>query len=168
MPSKERDLIPHYNENLEYYSPVNPKNIEEISKALRIKYKNNTFLDLGCGTAWFGTHVQKNCGYYYGIDYAQKRVNLAREKWPSLAILCADYITLWDVLEHLENPLAVLQRYRPYGVILATVPINHEYKAHIQVFKDVEEELQPSEVTYLSFEHRPYALCRWMPPRSTL
>jgi len=160
--SEER-LLSHYNSNVKYYSPVNQGILKQIFilKKLGLK-KTSEVLDLGCGTGLAANYIQKKyrCNVT-GIDCSEKRIVAAAKNSKcrfivddvNLAICYLDkktydLITAFETLEHLENPVAVLEQckriLKPDGVLIGSVPLKHEYVAHLQYFnslKDVEKKL---------------------------
>ena len=179
---QEARLQPHY-DNLQYDAPMNGRWIEEVMSNFICDLSR--VLDLGCGIGTFCKWAARQNGnvFVHGIDYSQPRIEYAKEhnNEATVGYLCKDVnavvaamrspmysvVTLWDVLEHLERPNLVL-RYaanalRPGGQILATIPVNMPYEAHLQVYRNVEElntALRPTRVvqTHLG---RDYFLCEW-------
>lgn len=170
---KEKSLIEHYDNNLEYLSHLdnNDESIEENVgfynqiKSKKIKY----ILDLGCGTGKIIDIHGRNWNpeyTYNGVDYSRNRINEAkkiyRDKrkkhninfyWQSVYEFLEaemskirreeeryDCICIFDTLEHLGEPLYVINASRSIlkenGIIIGTVPINSYYRAHLQVYKN--------------------------------
>jgi 2-polyprenyl-3-methyl-5-hydroxy-6-metoxy-1,4-benzoquinol methylase len=98
-----------------------------------------TILDAGCSTGDFIVHC-KDRYRVYGIDYSAFAIKTAKERNPELvdrleagrledstwATRQFDAICLWDVIEHIWDPVPVisdlLQRVQPGGVILMSTP----------------------------------------------
>jgi SAM-dependent methyltransferase len=96
-----------------------------------------TVLDFGCGEGDFLGHLQRS-GRRVGIDYAEKAIETARERYPEvdfrvgrdgdLASLAsfADVVTCFGVLEHSELPQRTLgdlvASTKPDGVLLVSCP----------------------------------------------
>ena len=102
--------------------------------------KKPTLLDVGCGIGGFlrFAHESFNC---YGFDASPRQAHYANKYFPH--VRCAtslaeykkqcdfpfpafDFITLWDVLEHIRNPKAFLDdlagALSPRGLIFIAVP----------------------------------------------
>lgn len=78
-------------------------------------------LDIGCGTGVFLDEARENGWEVTGIDIADDAVQYARDKFKlevfqgeldsiNLPAAHFDVITMWDLIEHLENPLAILKK----------------------------------------------------------
>lgn len=178
MNPTEASLVYHYNKFVDYYSPINA-NMEEISNRLGIVYQGNSFLDLGCGTGFFCAFAKARGASVIGVDYAEERVKEGTRTY-HLGLVYADihewldraqqepnpdYVTLWDVIEHLENPLSLIAKCRRWQ-ICASIPINHPYVAHLQVWKtyaDLAADLCPDSLNECVLDGRHYALCKWEP-----
>lgn len=93
-------------------------------------------LDIGCGTGGMLTALQ-SLGTVWGIDSSKKAVDYASSKVPKATITQGsvpqdmpqqqfDIITLLDVLEHIEDDTAALQKIKqslkPRGIAVITVP----------------------------------------------
>ncbi|NWF86725.1 class I SAM-dependent methyltransferase [Candidatus Bathyarchaeota archaeon] len=108
--------------------------------ALKLRLKGYV-LDIGCGSGFF-LRLAKSHGYQVtGIDVSKTNIKLAKEKFGlndvydiSAEELLSkkswqrhfDIICLFDVLEHLENPVEVLhglkKLLKPNGYVVCTVP----------------------------------------------
>lgn len=153
MYPKERELLSHYNETLTYFSPVSYKTISNILTAVKMDLQNKKIHDLGCGTGWFVDWARSVYNAkVIGVDYADKRVVKAQRLYPLSTFVCDDiyqYVedlpenktsetvfTLWDVLEHLEDPLRLITACRYRGRVIATIPKSMPYHAHLCVYND--------------------------------
>ncbi|MEV5879349.1 class I SAM-dependent methyltransferase [Streptomyces sp. NPDC052101] len=95
-----------------------------------------TVLDVGCGIGNFVSFAQARCGRAYGVDVDPDAVNTARSRGLRVALSGdldallpdaeADAVTLWDVIEHLHDPLPVMSRIlgklRPGGTLILETP----------------------------------------------
>jgi SAM-dependent methyltransferase len=98
-------------------------------------------LDIGCGTGGFLEHANNGIFDLYGFDASKAQSEYARRRFPNVrhAKSCFEYldkhgdknllfdvVTLWDVLEHIRNPLDYLremhQVIRPGGLIYISTP----------------------------------------------
>lgn len=183
MYKREQELILHYNSHVKYYSPVREDTIDAIIKKLEMHLSSPPLyvLDLGCGTGWFAHYMHLMDHMVIGVDFAIERIRRAASEHPGPEYVCTDIheflsrpkpfsfdiITLWDVLEHLVDPALLLEaankNLAPGGKIYASIPKDHEYIAHLQVYKNrqqVHEQLNPSKsVTWR--DARVYYLCTW-------
>ncbi len=104
----------------------------------KVKPEGGRLLDVGCGTGNFLAQMQKRGAWeVYGLDTSQKAVEYAKRRL-QLPVFCGvlenanhssasfDAVTLWNVLEHLHNPLQTLSEVRrilrPDGVLALSVP----------------------------------------------
>lgn len=133
---------------------------------------NFTLFDVGCnaGTNISWIHNQYPQAEYYGVDILPDAVSYARQRCPYATILCDnienmisitgdeyfDYILLLDVLQHLSDPLKVLQEMKrllkPNGIIIATIP----NLMHASVLKPLLEQglFTYSETGLLDYDHK--------------
>ena len=102
--------------------------------------KEKSFLDLGCGTGEFISALEKKGLQVWGVDFSQAFVDIARENFNLKNIfVCSfieffqkselpkfDYISFFEVTEHLDNPKDFIQNVRkilkPGGMIILSVP----------------------------------------------
>lgn len=181
----EAALMPHYDDNLQYYSPLQDRDeTRKIFDAVGIRPERaGSVLDVGCGDGRLAAHFLPRT-QFVGVDASEPRVQMAVGKFPNHQWFCGDvYAVLEDldqirqddndneplfdlgvaveVLEHLENPEHVVELMRRLCVtVLGTVPINMPYEAHLQVYEDVDavhERLSPERVATIG-EH---FVCRW-------
>lgn len=104
-----------------------------------INEKNLKILDIGCGTGILGSYFRtnQNCEVY-GVEINESAFQIARNNLDkvikaNIEVIDLpvdynnfDYIILGDVLEHLINPIATINKIfkvlKPGGKILITVP----------------------------------------------
>jgi len=95
-------------------------------------------LDIGCATGIFARAAQKSGWAATGLDTSEWMVSVARQRCPEATFEVGtlenaafapgsfEVITLWDVLEHLSEPLATLRRVRewlvPNGWLFLSLP----------------------------------------------
>lgn len=92
-------------------------------------------LDVGCGNGAF-LEVAKQLGYEaHGIDISTSGVEICRRRGLSAEVCRVedhhpepyDVVTLWDVIEHLPDPMAMLREsqrlLRPGGVVFFKTPM---------------------------------------------
>jgi len=123
--NKPRDLHGYHKKFLKY-------NKERISGA--------KILDLGCGTAEFMAELKKRGAEVWGTDLDQKAIDIAKQSFTLSNIYNLpieeflekkdlpkfDYITIFEVIEHIDNPLQILQMttkfLKPEGKIILSIP----------------------------------------------
>lgn len=90
-------------------------------------------IDLGCGTAPYKRDIQKQPDFYLGVDWPDSlHSNADVDVWADLnrclpfRDVCADTVTLFQVLEHIAEPQQLLveinQILKPGGHLIITVP----------------------------------------------
>ena len=95
-------------------------------------------LDVGCGTGSFLAQMQERGSWeVYGLDLSRKAVEYAKRRLQlpvfhgvledaDYSSASFDVVTLWNVLEHLHDPLQTLREVRrilrPHGVLAFSVP----------------------------------------------
>ncbi len=158
---KESALIGHYDTHLDYESSADRFVLELLLRTFSVSIPPETHvLDLGCGDGRLGLALADLGAQVEGVDYSLPRIQRARERATAEELGCTfhhkdlhsfldeatssyDVILAFEVLEHLEEPEVVLARARallaPGGVLLGSVPLNHPYEAHLQVFADLDE-----------------------------
>lgn len=109
-------------------------------KALAALRRHGTLLDIGCGTGRFLSEMQRHGGWSlfglepnrFAADYVRQTLNIpvVNGVFPSdsaeIANQTFDIITMWNVLEHLEQPRlavrAVAKQLAPRGWFVFSVP----------------------------------------------
>ena len=163
MPRPSKDKIGAYYKSEEYYSHQEntkgfiPKLYEKVKSInLRSKYKMatqgmnvGTLLDIGCGVGDFLRTAEQKGWQCTGVepsedakDIARKRIKadiLNSEDLERLSDASFDLITMWHVLEHVDDlrwQVEQLQRLvKPEGRIVIAVP---NYKSHdAQYYKEL-------------------------------
>lgn len=180
---REKELIKHYNNHPKYWTfSMKGGFILSIVNRMNInigEYKN--ILDVGCGRGLLAKIFTKKGLIYEGVDFSDVRIKMAKKlnlkntnfylddiySFLESAIKSKkkyDLITMFEVLEHLEEPELVLDMCKKIlsdkGVILGSVPHNMPNKAHLQVYKDendVKSRLNPVKI----FREGKQYFCRW-------
>lgn len=102
---------------------------------------NSLILDVGCGNGALGNELKKKNNYVVGIEKESSALELAKERLNEVCNLDIidvekifkvlsnkqfDVIIFADILEHLYEPLVVLQKYqsllKPQGKIIISIP----------------------------------------------
>ena len=163
MPRPNKDKIGDYYKSDEYYSHQEnkkgfvPKIYEAVKKSnLKHKYKLATngikkgkLLDIGCGVGDFLHTAEEQKWECIGVEpsedaktIARKRIKaniIASEDMQQLSDASFDLITMWHVLEHVDDlkwQVKQLQRLiKPHGRIVIAVPNYNSYDA--QFYKEL-------------------------------
>lgn len=122
-----------------YYNAVNPNLLKHIKKEWK------EVLDIGCSSGALGAAIKENGTRVSGIEAFPEAAEQAKEKLDHVVLGDIetmempyeeeqfDCVIFGDVLEHLFDPWAVIEKVKPYikhnGVILASIP----NVAHISV-----------------------------------
>jgi SAM-dependent methyltransferase len=119
--------------------------LERLERALGRK---GSLLDIGCGTGLFLAVAAEAGWHASGVDFGRENIEHARAR--GLDVACADAydldprgqfdaVSLWDVVEHVEDPLKLLRHVRGLvsekGRVLAALP--RESNAYTWVGKAV-------------------------------
>lgn len=109
-------------------------------------------LDIGCGPGQFAEHLIRRCPSveYTGVDFSKVAISAAKERCPSVAFIEADIfqtdilekgeydlVVALELLEHLENDLALLNKIPVGKKVMFSVP-NSDAFAHIRFFPSEE------------------------------
>jgi 2-polyprenyl-3-methyl-5-hydroxy-6-metoxy-1,4-benzoquinol methylase len=159
----------HYDANPDrYYSSLNRIPLWELLTVLDVPAPT-PWLDLGCGDGRLA-----DFGPTTGVDYSQARIDVATERYPTSHFHCADVydwvqhttdtfetVFLLEVLEHLEEPVHLLTLIRHHinpHIIVATVPNQMVYEAHLQVYNEhTVHQLNPTHMVL----HKDHWLLAW-------
>ena len=146
-PSTEDEMVEHYNENTLYQGSENysgiKKQIHEFGLNKRVKVsirkkQNGLLLDIGCGSGSFIKYVAQHTQFkVMGTEVNKKQVDRL-QKTDAFPILLGDIsqlslpsdhfdvITLWDVIEHVPDPISMLTEInkiiKPDGLVVIRVP----------------------------------------------
>jgi SAM-dependent methyltransferase len=109
-------------------------------------------LDIGCGAGQLAALLRdQGIDDYVGVDFSETAIAMARRQLPHGHFVVVDarttelYDTLnyevlicTEVLEHIEDDMAVVARIKPGVRCICTVP-NFPYKSHVRHFSDAAE-----------------------------
>ncbi len=117
------------------------KYLRRLLRKLNFHFDTLKILDIGCGTGEFVFRCLENGLDAYGVDISTKAINIAITRYkiadrvfryyrfddiPSFVDNSYTVITLWEVLEHLEDPVnylhQVLQLLKEGGILLFSTP----------------------------------------------
>lgn len=105
-------------------------------------------LDIGCGPGQFAEHLIQRCPSieYTGLDFSKVAINAAKRRCPSATFIEADafhpdllgkgeydLVLMLELLEHVENDLALLNRIPVGKTVMFSVP-NFDSFAHVRFF----------------------------------
>ena len=125
------------------------KSIDKIIKKIKVfEIKNKTFLDIGSASGVF-LKVIKNKGFEEsGFEPSNWMVNFGREKYNvnikqgfinDAKAIKYDYISFWDVLEHVTDLQATLEKIDKFSkkntYLIVNVPDIDSYAAKLMKFK---------------------------------
>jgi SAM-dependent methyltransferase len=110
--------------------------LSALREAERLAGPIRSVLDVGCGIGNFVAFAQSRAMAAYGIDVDAEAVAVARSRGLPVCLSedldtiapnqTLDAITLWDVIEHLYDPVpvlcSVLTKLRPGGAVLLETP----------------------------------------------
>lgn len=135
---KQSFYYPSWQQAMSYLLPLN---------------RDTSILEIGCGPGQFANMLFDN-GFtnYIGFDYAAEGVALAKQNNPERAnqfvvgdafqteLMEKEYglVICFEVLEHVQNDLTLLQRIRPGTRVLLSVP-NFNDPYHVRYFKNKDE-----------------------------
>jgi len=103
-------------------------------------------LDIGCGTGGFLAMLRRNNRWYgVGVDINEQAASVARRQ--GLCVFCGDLnqmflpagffdvATMWEVLEHVRDPLNILKTIhhllKPKGILLLSTPNANSWQARL-------------------------------------
>lgn len=130
------------------------KNAEKVQKAGLLiggRPHERTMLDFGMGWGFFLSMAQAHGYYVLGVEIDEDRVSFARSRGiPSTPRLEAlekfSYIHADQVLEHVNDPLAILKKLATHlekdGVLFVGVPNGKEIKPPYDPYKKVNQPLE--------------------------
>lgn len=184
---REAALRTHYAAKPDYYTPAVEPHLSAMLQLVQAP-TSGTHLDVGCGNGRSSAWARRNHMQYLGVDYCEERIAAAKrtfghgnprprfvvgdvyEYLPMLPRGGYSLVTAFEHLEHLEHPeqiVTAMQRVcAPGGLVVATVPVNMPYKAHLQVYldeADVQRQLRPASVRRVRTEKREHFLLTWSP-----
>lgn len=166
------DYAPIYDGRLDYYSPIKTVPIQKLSALVNVHDLPGPTLDVGCGTGYLAQWLTN----VVGIDYSERRIELARRNHPRDEWIHADVFD-WlpatdrrfasavcvEVLEHTTDPRALINLIRAVtvGPVVATVPLGILDETHMFDWRyvgEVEAELAPHRIA----TYGPHAVCAWV------
>ena len=137
--------------NREWYEKIDPYNIKKNNQPRKLHHYHKKFiklhqkeiiktriLDLGCGTGEFIARLEKLGAEAWGTDIDQPAIEIAKkfnlknvyslpiEDFFKKELPLFNYITIFEVLEHIGNPLEILEKSKnlltPKGKIVISLP----------------------------------------------
>ncbi|MDX1651965.1 MAG: class I SAM-dependent methyltransferase [Brumimicrobium sp.] len=132
------ELEKHYSgyHRNDYLSPITVKRYHEILDKMEVFRKTNRIIDVGCGIGYFLDEAKKRGWEVYGTEYTQEAVDICEQKGilmhkgplntANYSPESFDIITSFEVIEHINNPLEEVIRFkemlRPGGLVYITTP----------------------------------------------
>lgn len=114
------DDIKNYNES--WWDNFYKKHTHEMSPSDKLHFeiaaniiKKRSVLDFGCGEGRFSQFVKN----YTGTDWSSEAIKKAKERFPDKKFVSEidgkfDFIVMFEVFEHLENPKETIEGLRKY------------------------------------------------------
>jgi len=143
-----------------YYNEHIPKTISSYwvnlyNKAIGLlpSSTNIKIAELGCGPGLFAEFLyKKGYGNYWGVDFSNKCVELAKERVPSYKFKVGnlydkniqkefvnyDVFIIIETLEHITNDLSIIKAIPKGRKIILSVP-NRNDPAHVRYFKSIKQ-----------------------------
>ena len=137
----EKEILSTYEYRKNQYAP------ERLSYILKhsdgIAKSNLRLLDVGCGPGYFLSHLQEQGIQYKGLELAKFLVKICKQRGLNVedSLLedepaeAYNVITLFDVLEHLKNPIGLFKTLNDKlsvgGYVLAYTPNIHSLAYHL-------------------------------------
>ena len=118
-------------------------------KYLELAGKGNNIIEFGCGLSPFLDKARKNFKQVWGIDFSNKTINRAKNKYPNVDYSCEDVTNTsfpgkifdvsvaGEVIEHLKEPnklLAEMVRVTKRRIILSTAKMEYNDPEHLWEF----------------------------------
>ena len=139
---------------------INRFGLERL-KLIKKYITSGSILDIGCGVGWFLEAAKKDGFKVYGqevssdlADYTKNSLNIKVFENDVCEIdLKFDVITMFDLIEHVSNPLKLVrdckQLLNPGGIILAFTP-NYDSLGIAEMGKDSSLVCPPAHLTYFT------------------
>lgn len=118
------------------FNPITEKRYLSLLRRFEPFKKNSRLLDIGCGGGHFISTAQNKGWKAIGTDISREAIQICKEK--NLKVRCGniselnfqsnyfDIITMFEVMEHLDNPRGTLEQIhkilRPGGLLYITTP----------------------------------------------
>ena len=123
-------------------------------------------LDFGTGDASFVRLAGPNC---YGVDFKDSGVARVYQRLSDLPVTSFDFISLWGVLEHLNNPVATIRELapmlKPGGKMIITtvdaeglIPYYYKPVEHLTYWTHKAFNILLEQCDLKLVEHRPYMM----------
>lgn len=144
-----QDSIKIYLKTQLQHNKIRFENHVNIVKQLLIEKQNAKILDVGCGGGLFLSLLNRDKFECYGIEPELNRLKFARQEtnlknifsfpiessyWKEHHSNSFDIITIWDVIEHVNDPKSILfsakQLLKPGGYIIIDTPCRNTFYHH--------------------------------------
>lgn len=137
----EMEILSTYEYRKNQYAPERLSYI--LQNATGITKEKMNLLDLGCGPGYFLNHLHEENVQYKGLELAKFLVEICRKRGLNVTDTMLEdepdqkynVITLFDVLEHLKNPIGLYKtlntKLEKGGYVLAYTPNIHSLAYHL-------------------------------------
>ncbi|HXK35915.1 MAG: Methyltransferase type 12 [Parcubacteria group bacterium GW2011_GWA1_47_10] len=146
----KREVLDTYEYRKKTYAP---ERLKYLLEKTGLRPRSLRLLDIGCGPGYFLSHLKDQNIRAKGLELADFLIKICQAK--GLQVEKADLdkepdraynaITMFDVLEHIANPLPFMRnvhkKLRPGGYVLAYIPNIHSLAFHLM--RDQQNTLQP-------------------------
>jgi SAM-dependent methyltransferase len=119
---------------------------KRANRVIQVTNEKGKILDIGCATGLFLNEMKKNGWEIYGIEPSTYAANYARDTYNinvnnstldqnTFPDSFFDVITMWDVLEHVPDPIVALTEIwrllKPEGYFIASMPNTNAWEKRI-------------------------------------
>ncbi|WP_235617567.1 class I SAM-dependent methyltransferase [Brevibacillus brevis] len=160
----EKQKLDQIAEDSWYAKGANAETIKYSAKIISRFLRKGDILELGPAEGLMTSYIDKYAYSLTLVDGSSVFCDVLRRKYPHAKVICSlfeeleleekyDYVLLGHVLEHVENPIAILMHIKkflkPDGKIIAVVPNSHSVHRQAAVLMGLlekESSLNPTDI----------------------